>query len=122
MTKTHNHFLLGSRLFLNIADANGNSGGVPPLVYTVAPGDSTACLRTSSTPSIQVDFDSANTLATCDTVPLHITGGTKPYTVTIAITDAFAPINATMGPQDDLYEWVNVAAPNSQLVMAISDR
>jgi hypothetical protein len=106
----------------NIADANGNSGGVPPEIYTVVSGQSTACLPAASTPAVTMKIDEPSALTTCTVLPIHIEGGQKPYTVTLAIADLVAPSNRTLGISDDTFEWVNQLAPNSRFLVAVSDR
>ncbi len=113
--------LIGTTLFLNLADSAGNSGGIPPLSYTVAASTNDACLYQPPATSLKVDVP-ANSLDTCSTLPIYITGGSKPYTVTIAAADQVAPINATMGAQDNYYEFLNKYPPNTRLVAAVSDR
>ena len=117
-----NNATTGTRLMLNIADANGNSGGVPPEIYTVQSGQSKACLRSASTPAVTMRIDEPSALLTCSVFPIHIEGGQKPYSVTLAVADSSAPSNRTMGSDHDTYEWVNQSAPNSSFVIAVSDR
>ena len=107
---------------LNIADASGNSGGVPPEVYTVQSNQSTACLPSASTPVVTMKIDEPSALKTCTVLPIHIEGGQKPYTVTLAVANSVAPTNKTLGSDHDTFEWVNQAAQNSTLIIAVSDR
>lgn len=106
----------------NVADASGNSGGIPPEIYTVVAGQSKACLLSASTPTITMKIDEPSELKTCTVLPIHIEGGQKPYTVTLAVANSSSPSNRTMGSNDDTYEWVNQAAPNSTFIVAVSDR
>lgn len=99
-------------------DSNGNSGGVLSSVYSVAgqkTGTNASCIPTSS-PTITVTSNSTSKINTCDSVQLSISGGKKPYLVTVAETNAEAPFNNTMGPKDDTYTWVNNLTPGNQVI------
>ena len=67
-------------------------------------------------------IDEPSALKTCTVVPVHIEGGQKPYTVTLAVADSVAPSNRTLGSDHDTFEWVNQSAANSTLILAVSDR
>lgn len=107
---------------LDIADASGNSGGIPPQIYTVQSGQSNACLPSTSTPVITMKIDEPSALKTCTVLPIHIDGGQKPYTVTLAVTNSVAPSNRTLGSDHDTFELVNQSTPGSTLILAVSDR
>jgi hypothetical protein len=105
----------------DIADANGNSGGLAEQAYTVVAG-STACLTSPSTPVVTMRIDEPSSLTTCSLLPIHIDGGQKPYIVTSAAVNASFPTNKTLGSDHDTYELLNQMPPNSQLIVAVSDR
>jgi hypothetical protein len=67
-------------------------------------------------------IDEPSALKTCTVLPIHIEGGQKPYTVTLAVADSVAPSNKTLGSDHDTFEWVNQSAPNSTFIIAVSDR
>jgi hypothetical protein len=67
-------------------------------------------------------IDEPSALKTCTVLPIHIEGGQKPYTLTFAVADSVAPTNRTLGSDHDTFEWVNQSAPNSKLILAVSDR
>jgi hypothetical protein len=90
-------------------------------VYTVQSGNP-ACLPLASTSAITMKIDEPTKLDTCTALPIHITGGQKPYTVTLAAVAAWAAHNITLGRSDDTLEWVNTLAPSSQFIVAVSDR
>ncbi|KZS96772.1 hypothetical protein SISNIDRAFT_285788 [Sistotremastrum niveocremeum HHB9708] len=114
----------GSNLILQVIDSNGNSGGVAPDLYNVIPGSSSSChhppLNTSLALVPQIT-PSKTTLNTCDPLLLAILGGTPPYTLSIAITDALTSPNLTIPPGEDQYLWIDRAPPNNYLIAAACD-
>ena len=44
-----------------------------------------------------------------------MTGGTKPYTISIAVVDSEVVTNYTLGQNDDTMTYINRANPNSQM-------
>ena len=50
-------------------------------------------------------------VSTCDTVNVMLSGGKKPYTVTIIGQEAPPIQNVTLGPEDDTLEVVNRSPP-----------
>jgi hypothetical protein len=106
----------------DIADANGNSGGISEQAYTVVAGQSTACLTSPSTPVVTMKIDEPSSLTTCSLLPIHIDGGQKPYIVTSAAVNASFPTNKTLGSDHDTYELLNQMPPRTQFIIAVSDR
>jgi hypothetical protein len=62
----------------------------------------------------------ASRLDTCDYLKIDIEGGTKPYTVTFAGVNSNGGLNATMGPNDNEYIWVNRLAPGQEMIGEIA--
>ncbi|KAF8496354.1 hypothetical protein JB92DRAFT_2834618 [Gautieria morchelliformis] len=119
-----------SQLVLSMTDLAGNLGGpirnlsgVGGQVYTVVPSTSgTACHANTPTISpISITTNATNAITTCEVLPLKMSGGTKPYTVTIASIDYPFVTNFTLGAASDTYNWVNRAQPNSQIIASASD-
>ncbi|KAF7329619.1 hypothetical protein MKEN_00224900 [Mycena kentingensis (nom. inval.)] len=114
---------VGSKLILGVVDAHGTSGGVDIPLYAVVAGSSTACLP----PATATDFVVTSTtphgdmLNTCDPWNLLITGGTPPYSVSIAALNASDVTNITMAATDTVFQYINRADPGSQMIAAISD-
>lgn len=54
-------------------------------------------------------------LDACGPLGLTTTGGTKPYTISIAVVGADVVTNFTLGPDDDTMTYINRAGPNSQM-------
>lgn len=108
---------------LSVVDALGNSGGVAQTLYTLAAGTSSNCLAPTTSGDFKVTIDNTpSTIQTCQTVPIHIQGGQKPYTVTIAATNSAAATNATMDTNNDYYQYINRVAPGQSMIVAVSDR
>ena len=57
-----------------------------------------------------------DTVATCESWGLTIKGGEKPYTVSLSALDSHTITNVTMGPDDDVFTYINRAAPAGQLM------
>ncbi len=53
---------------------------------------------------------------TCDAATANITGGTKPYTVSIMPSNGDIPTNFTLGAEDDLFTYVNRVQPGSSFL------
>ncbi|KAH8827222.1 hypothetical protein DL96DRAFT_1710361 [Flagelloscypha sp. PMI_526] len=113
-----------TKLLLNVHDSNGSSGGVPTTLSTVATGQNTNCIpSTLSSPpkDFAVSANVTTKIETCKPWGLRITGGVKPYKVTLLALNSPVTTNITMGPQDDGYVYINRADPGSQLFAAVSD-
>lgn len=120
---TVNH-LVGSRLVLTMFDSNGNSGGVLTEIYTVAgtkTGTNASCIPSAASPAISVTSNATSKINTCDLVQFSISGGKKPYTVSIAETNSEVPFNNTMGSNDNTYSWVNNLTPGNQVIVSVFD-
>ncbi|KAF8496353.1 hypothetical protein JB92DRAFT_2990520 [Gautieria morchelliformis] len=110
-----------SQLAISMADSAGNTGGVGQPVYTVVPSTSgTACHANSPISPISMTTNTTNAITTCEVLPLRMSGGTKPYTVTVAFLNSVVT-NFTLGAAFDTYNWVNRASPNSQIIASVSD-
>lgn len=92
-------------------------------MYTLGSGISTSCIPSNPTSSLTASIDGVSgTIQTCDILPIRIQGGTKPYTVTIAATNAATAVNTTLDASNDYFEWINRSAPGQSMIAAISDR
>lgn len=134
----HTEALSGSVLILTVADVNGFAGGIPGNTFTVtgmhcysiayilnlilpsfrpADGDS-SCLPSTPSTDLKVtpNVSASDLLQTCQPTGLEVTGGSKPYTVSIAGLNSAVVTNVTMGPNDDLLTYINRASPGTQLV------
>ena len=110
-------------MLINVVDALGNSGGVAQQLYTLGSSTSTSCIPSTPDSGLKASIDGVSgSLQTCGTLPIHIEGGTKPYKITIAATNAATAINATLDSNNDYYQWINRAQPNQSLIAAVSDR
>ncbi|KAJ7034740.1 hypothetical protein C8F04DRAFT_1001622 [Mycena alexandri] len=114
---------IGTQMLLEVVDANGSSGGVPPGLFTVVPGTSTTnCIPAASTePAFTLTANVSGTLNTCQPWGLSIVGGVPPYNLTLAALNSPIVTNVTLAPTDDHFTFINRADPNTQLVAAISD-
>ncbi|KAL1942340.1 hypothetical protein VTO73DRAFT_6404 [Trametes versicolor] len=119
---THRH---DAQLLLTVMDSNGSTAGFPAQFFNViaaSAGGDTSCLipaPTSSTPVITANV--TQNLQTCQPWGLSITGGTKPYNVTLGQLSAPVITNVTMGPEDDVFTYINRASPNQPLIAAVVD-
>jgi len=123
LTWTVNH-LVGSLLVMTMFDSIGNSGGVLTETYTVAgskTGANASCISSPSSPILTVTSNATSKINTCDVVRLSISGGQKPYMVSIAETNSEAPFNISMGAKDDIYSWVNNLTPGNQVILSAFD-
>lgn len=112
----------GRSVLLTVVDAVGTSGGVAQQMYTVGSSVSDACLPPAPNNDLRATIDGVSgTLNTCDTLPIRIQGGTKPYTVTIARTNASNTVNVTLSASNDYLQWISRSDPNQSLIAAVSD-
>ena len=56
------------------------------------------------------------TINTCDPWGLTITGGVKPYSISLAALHSQVVTNVTMGANDDVLVYVDRADPGSQII------
>ncbi|KAJ7159841.1 hypothetical protein C8R43DRAFT_345930 [Mycena crocata] len=113
---------IGTQLLLQVVDSQGSSGGVPPNLFTVTPGQTTNCIPPASTdPPFTVTANVTDALTTCQPWGLTIKGGTPPYNVSFAALNSPIVTNVTMGPNDDTFTFIDRADPGTQLIAAISD-
>ncbi|KAJ6476472.1 hypothetical protein C8R47DRAFT_659656 [Mycena vitilis] len=113
---------IGTQLLLGVVDSQGTSGGIDPVMYTITAGATTQCgPPTAADPPFNVTANVTDVLTTCQPWGLTIQGGTPPYQVTFAALNANDVTNATLGPGDSIYTYINRAAPGTQMIAAISD-
>ncbi|KAL1677746.1 hypothetical protein EV122DRAFT_265437 [Schizophyllum commune] len=114
----------GNQLFLSVVDSNNATGGIPQSPYNiVAANGNTSCIP----PEEQSDFEvwsnlTSTTLETCQPWGLRIKGGSPPYTVYLMSLGATVITNATMGPDNDAYTYINRAGPGSQMIAGVADK
>ncbi|KAL5495948.1 hypothetical protein ACEPAI_1412 [Sanghuangporus weigelae] len=114
----------GSTLVLTVVDSRGLDGGIDPYIYTVTDNNTTTnCLPTSPSTSITLaaNVSTSEYLETCEPLEVRISGGQKPYTVSIAVLDSMMVTNMTLNGNDDVLTWPNQAGPNKQLLVSVSD-
>ncbi|THU98540.1 hypothetical protein K435DRAFT_856547 [Dendrothele bispora CBS 962.96] len=114
---------VGTRLLLNVVDAQGSSGGIPLQPYTVVDGQNTNCIQLKNDTSFTVTSNITNNanLNTCDPWGLRIKGGAKPYNLTFAQLNSPNITNATIPATDDGYTYINRANPGGLLLVSVSD-
>lgn len=59
-------------------------------------------------------------LETCQPLGLRVVGGQKPYTITLAAPGSPRVTNVTLGPDDDVFTYIDRADPNGQLMGGFS--
>ncbi|KAG5635692.1 hypothetical protein H0H81_010395 [Sphagnurus paluster] len=111
---------IGAQILLYLFDSTGGSGGVPSAPSTVIAGQSSSCLPSISN-SFTITANTTEEIATCDTWQLVMRGGTPPFNVLLASPGASAVTNVTLDNGEDLYRYINRAAPMGTLLGAASD-
>ncbi|KAF5378165.1 hypothetical protein D9615_007588 [Tricholomella constricta] len=112
---------VGTSILFYLVDSKGNSGKVSPRLYTVTTGQSSECLPSQSTAGFTIAANATEEIATCDLWELIMRGGTPPFNLLLVAPGALAPTNVTLPNGQDLYRYVNRAAPNGALLAAVSD-
>ncbi|KAI0754636.1 hypothetical protein C8Q80DRAFT_1140035 [Daedaleopsis nitida] len=102
----------GGRLLLTVFDSNGQTGGFPNTFYNVVAGQ-TQCLPPMLPDLPVITANVTTTVNTCDPWGLFITGGVKPYNITLATPTSPSMTNVTMGPDDNFYSYINRASPGT---------
>ncbi|KAF8193737.1 hypothetical protein BJ912DRAFT_229914 [Pholiota molesta] len=113
----------GSQLVLSVVDANGSAGGIQPRMFTVNEGMNTQCVTTPTlTPAFTITSNVTGDLETCQPWGLTVNGGVPPYIVTLGALGSPVVTNVSMPLGDNMYTFINRAAPNRQLIGAVSDQ
>ncbi|KAJ7511907.1 hypothetical protein B0H11DRAFT_719331 [Mycena galericulata] len=113
---------VGTKLVLEVVDSLGQSGGIPSTLYTVIDGETTQCIPTPSTEApFTIKANVTDVLNTCQPWGLAVEGGTPPYNLTIAPMNSGNITNATFGPDDSVFTWINRAPPGTHLIASASD-
>ncbi|KAI1789320.1 hypothetical protein LXA43DRAFT_974350 [Ganoderma leucocontextum] len=107
----------GSKLLLTIVDGNNNTGGFTSSFYNVVAGTATTCQPPTPKNPPKVQANVTTTISTCNPWGLTVTGGVKPYTISLAALKSPVITNVTMGAQDDVFTFVDRADPGSQLLV-----
>ncbi|KAF7346713.1 hypothetical protein MSAN_01809400 [Mycena sanguinolenta] len=110
---------VGTQLMLGVVDALGQSGGIDTPVYTVIDGATTQCVPPSlsdPTSGFKISSNVTDALNTCQPWGLTIEGGTPPYSVTLAELNSGNVTNATMGPTDTVFTYINKMPPGGQVI------
>ncbi|KAJ3523914.1 hypothetical protein NM688_g8648 [Phlebia brevispora] len=110
----------GTTLMLTMMDSNQSTGGIPSNLYTMAPGN-TSCLPTPPSNPPVIHANVTDTLTTCEPWGLTITGGTKPYQIVLSALNSPTITNSSMGPNDDVFTYIDRADPNGQLMASVVD-
>ncbi|OCB90999.1 hypothetical protein A7U60_g1746 [Sanghuangporus baumii] len=105
----------GTQLLFYIVDGAGNMSDEG--LSAVLAGNTTNCHPTQVQSNFKVSVDSSQ-VATCDDLIVAISGGTKPYTVTV-VGDTV--LNYTLGANDDSFDYVNQIAPSESFIITASD-
>ncbi|KAL5521126.1 hypothetical protein ACEPAG_9048 [Sanghuangporus baumii] len=105
----------GTQIILYIVDGAENMSDEG--VSAVQAGNTTNCHPTQVQSNFKVSVDSSQ-VATCDDLIVSISGGTKPYTVTV-VGDTV--LNYTLGANDDSFDYVNQSAPGESFIITASD-
>ncbi|KAF8804099.1 hypothetical protein BYT27DRAFT_7108316, partial [Phlegmacium glaucopus] len=98
-----------------VVDANGESGDMPPDIFTVTAGPTINPYTTtlSATPNLKMTTNVTGDLSTCQPWGITITGGVPPYAITL---QAFNSSNVTIIPvSDDRFTYINRVEPGTHL-------
>ncbi|KAF5350917.1 hypothetical protein D9758_010497 [Tetrapyrgos nigripes] len=115
---------VGTQLMLNVVDAQGSSGGIPPQLYTVVNGQTTNCIQSGNDTSFTVtsNITMGAELNACAPWGLRIKGGVKPYNLTFAQLNSPNITNLTMVPPNaDGYTYIQRGNPDHLLLVSVSD-
>ncbi|KAF8188462.1 hypothetical protein K438DRAFT_1833598 [Mycena galopus ATCC 62051] len=111
------NYPVGTQLVLGVVDSLGHSGGIDSPVYTVTDGATTQCVpATTPEPGFKISGNVTDVLQTCQPWGLTIEGGTPPYNITIAQMNSPNVTNATLGPIDTVFTYINRMEPGNQLI------
>ncbi|KAL5522147.1 hypothetical protein ACEPAF_2004 [Sanghuangporus sanghuang] len=112
----------GSSLILTVADSNQKAGGEAPSLYNVTDGDS-SCLPPPPSTNITLvaNLSTSDPLETCEPLGLRVYGGQSPYTISIEAVGSSVVTNVTLDKGNDVLTWPNLADPNGQLMVSVSD-
>ncbi|KAI0739570.1 hypothetical protein C8Q80DRAFT_1111725 [Daedaleopsis nitida] len=114
----------GSKLLLTVIDSIGQTGGFTSQFFDVVgmceSGD-TSCQPPAPSNPPTVTANVTSTINTCEPWGLTIEGGVKPYNITLAAIASPVITNVTLGPEDDVFTFINRADPNTQLLAAVVD-
>ncbi|KAI0808122.1 hypothetical protein C8Q74DRAFT_1363546 [Fomes fomentarius] len=110
----------GSKVLLTVIDSVGNTGGFSSNFFDIVAGDKSCQAPAPSNPAT-VSANVTTTINTCDSWGLTITGGVKPYNVTLAAVASPVMTNVSMGPEDDFFTFIDRADPGTQLLAAVVD-
>lgn len=87
-------------------------------------GSSTECVPAalSSPPAdFKISTNVTDKLKSCDPWGISVSGGVKPYKITIVAANSPVATNVTLAPGDDAFTYINRADPDTQMVAAFSD-
>ncbi|EJC98247.1 uncharacterized protein FOMMEDRAFT_97153, partial [Fomitiporia mediterranea MF3/22] len=81
-------------------------------------GSGSSCLppTPSTTITISPNVSTSDSVDTCEPLGLSMTGGKKPYTVSIAGMNTVLVSNVTLNDGDDVLTWPNRVNPNNQFI------
>ncbi|KAI0357047.1 hypothetical protein OH77DRAFT_1476413 [Trametes cingulata] len=117
-----NNHRRGASLLLTVIDSAGNTGGFPVQFVDVIAGSDTSCLIPAPTSStLRITPNVTTQLETCQPWGLSVTGGTKPYNLTFGQTASGVITQVQMGPEDDVFVFIDRADPRQKLMVAVMD-
>ncbi|RPD58310.1 hypothetical protein L227DRAFT_193574 [Lentinus tigrinus ALCF2SS1-6] len=110
----------GSNLILTVVDSANSTGGFNTNFFTVVDGD-TSCQPPAPTNPATVTPNVTTTIHTCEHWGLRVTGGVKPYQMSLVALSGQAVTNVTMGPDDEVFTFIDRANPGERLLAAVVD-
>jgi len=115
------NYPVGTRVLLSVVDSNGNPGGTYAPQLVVAGPNNNCVVTPSGTPTFAMTSNVTSELSTCEPLGVSIFGGTSPYVISLVAANAPSVTNVTLNAGDNIYTYINRAAPGGQLLAAISD-
>ncbi|KLO05617.1 hypothetical protein SCHPADRAFT_883672 [Schizopora paradoxa] len=111
----------GSPLLLSVTDGQGDSGGQPSIFLTVVGSNDTSCLPSPPSEKVIITTNFTSPITSCQALGMQISGGKKPYTLTLTAVNSPVLTNVSMGAEDDTFTYINRADPGGQLMASVSD-
>lgn len=87
-------------------------------IWRVVPAGDTSCQPPAPKNPATVTPNVTTTIHTCEPWGLRVTGGVKPYQISLAALGSQFPTNVTMGPDDEVLVYIDRALPGQRLLGA----
>ena len=82
----------------------------------VSGSNDTSCIPSPPSVKVTITPNFTSPITSCQALGMQISGGKKPYTLTLTAVNSPVLTNVSLGAEDDTFTYINRADPGGQLM------